>query len=180
MKSRLAGALLLVLLATDAASQTLFQDGFERGQGIGFYVRQNGGYLQQTVPHGQGYAVFVEGFRTTQGIGVWREVGGVETDIEITFDNALNLQNAVPYRVRFRVSQMDAGTTLLQARIWPVGQAEPAAWNVEATDATPVLQNLSGGIALDSWSVLQSPDPITAHTLVDDVEVEGLCIPGAP
>jgi len=33
------------------------------------------------------------------------------------------------------------------------------------------------GIALDSWSSIQNPDPITAHTLVDDVEIEELCDP---
>ncbi|NJL29052.1 MAG: SMP-30/gluconolactonase/LRE family protein, partial [Thermoanaerobaculia bacterium] len=146
-------------------------------QGVGFYVRQNGGYLQQTTPHGQGYAVFVEGFRGTPGIGVWREVDGVEQDILINFDPALGFQNGVPYRVRFRVNQVDSATTLLQAKIWPVGQTEPAAWNVRATDTTPQLQGITGGIALDSWSGIQSPNPITAHTLIDDVEVEALCNP---
>ena len=29
-------------------------------QGIGFYARQNGGYLTDTTPHGQGYAMFLE------------------------------------------------------------------------------------------------------------------------
>jgi len=145
-------------------------------QGVGFYVRQNGGYLQQTVPHGQGYAVFVEGFRGP-GIGVWREVDGVETDVEILFDAGLGLANGVPYRVRFRVEQLDPATTALRAKIWPQAGVEPAGWHVEATDTTPVLQGLFGGIALDSWSSIQSPGAITAHTLVDDVEVGEVCPP---
>ncbi|MEM9291065.1 MAG: SMP-30/gluconolactonase/LRE family protein [Acidobacteriota bacterium] len=148
-------------------------------QGIGFYVRQNGGYLDDTVPPGEGYAVFVEGFRATQGIGVWREVDGHEQPVQIHFDNGLGLQNGVPYRVRFRATQLDAATTQLQAKIWPLGQSEPAAWTVSVTDSTPELQNLSGGIALDSWSSIQSPNPITAHTLVDDLEIEALCNPVA-
>src|SRR5205814_1079180 len=49
-------------------------------QGVGFYVRQNGGYLMQTLPHGQGYAVFVAGswYGANAGIGVWRELDGTE------------------------------------------------------------------------------------------------------
>ena len=72
-------------------------------QGLGFYVRQNGGYLQQTPTHGQGYAVFVEGFRASPGIGAWREVDGNEQEVQVHFDPALNFQNGVRYRVRFRV-----------------------------------------------------------------------------
>ncbi|MCB1037267.1 MAG: SMP-30/gluconolactonase/LRE family protein [Acidobacteria bacterium] len=146
-------------------------------QGVGFYVRQNGGYLQQTSPHGQGYAVFVEGFRTTPGIGVWREVDGMEQNLQILFDPALGLTDGVPYRVRFRVHQMDASTTLLQAKIWPEAAAEPFGWQVETTDATPSLQRISGGIAVDSWSSIQSPNSIADHTLVDDIEVVELCNP---
>lgn len=146
-------------------------------QGVGFYVRQNGGYLDQTAPTGQGYAVFVEGFRGTPGIGVWREVDGHESDIQILFDNALGFLDNTLYRVRFRVNQVDASTTLLQAKTWPVGQAEPNAWHVSVTDGTPELQGISGGIALDSWSSIQSPNAITTHTLVDDIVVTHLCNP---
>lgn len=146
-------------------------------QGVGFYVRQNGGYLDQTVPAGQGYAVFVEGFRAEPGIGVWKEIDGHEIDLAITFDPALGFQDGVPYRVRFRVNQVDASSTLLQAKVWPVGDPEPGGWQVSFLDSTPELQGISGGIALDSWSVIQSPNPIVAHTLVDDVEVEALCNP---
>jgi hypothetical protein len=144
-------------------------------QGVGFYVRQNGGYLGQSVPTGQGYGVFVEGFRADPGIGVWREIDGDEQDIQILFDPKLDFQNGVPYRVRFHVRQMDATTTLLQAKIWPVAQSEPVDWHVETTDSTPVLQGVQGGIVLDSWSVTQSPNPITDHTLIDDIEVRDLC-----
>lgn len=144
-------------------------------QGVGFYVRQNGGYLQATNPLGQGYAVFVEGFRSTPGIGLWRELGGVESSLSILFDAALGLTDEVPYRVRFRVEQIDPATTRLSAKIWPLTGSEPAEWQVTIDDTTPQLQGLTGGIAFDSWSSLVSPNPITAHTRVDDLAVTTLC-----
>lgn len=146
-------------------------------QGVGFYVRQNGGYLAETTPAGQGYAVFVEGFRG-DGIGVWKEIAGVEIPLAITFDPGLGLVDDVPFRVRFRVNQVGATSTLLQAKVWPVGDPEPN-WQVTFLDSTPELQGISGGIALDSWSSIQTPNPITAVTFVDDVVIEPLCNPVA-
>ena len=147
-------------------------------QGVGFYVRQNSGYLHDTTPAGEGYAVFVEAFRGP-GIGVWREVGGSEQDIQIHFDAALGLVNGVDYRVRFRAYQLDPTTTMLQAKVWPAADVEPFGWQVEATDSTPSLQNIAGGIAIDSWSSIQAPNPIddANPTIVDDIEIVPLCDP---
>ncbi len=144
-------------------------------QGIGFYMRHNGGYLDQDTPTGGGYGVFVEGFRGFHGIGVWREVNGVEQSILI--DNGLGLTNGVPYRVRYRVHQVDAFNTRLQARIWPASDPEPLSWHVDTTDATPALQGITGAILVDSWSEIQSPNPISMHTFVDDIEVKEICNP---
>ncbi len=144
-------------------------------QGVGFYARSNGGYLAETVPQGQGYAVFIEGFRGFEGIGVWYEENGVETSIDI--DMGLDLSDGVPYRVRFRVSQASATSTWLRARIWEEGDPEPETWNVAALDSHAVLQNTAGGLALDSWSSVTEPFPIVSHTFVDDVEVTRLCNP---
>jgi hypothetical protein len=147
----------------------------EPTQGVGFYVRQNGGYLTQTNPTGAGYAIFIEGnFRGLPGLGVWREQNGNEIQIAHSVGVAGPAQNVL-YRARLQVLQSNATTTTLQAKFWPDAQAEPAAWQVSANDSTPSLQNLSGGIAVDSWSVLQSPSVITAHTFVDDIEIETLC-----
>lgn len=150
-------------------------------QGVGFYVRSNGGYLNQTTPAGQGYAVFVEGFRTTPGIGVWKEQNGSEIALEITFDPALAFTDGVRYRVRFRVNQNGPTETLLQARVWPEGSAEPAVWHVEHGDSTaPELQGVYGDLALDSWSNINPGTPgmpTPEHTLVDDIEVVRLCNP---
>jgi|CXWL01.1.fsa_nt_gi hypothetical protein len=141
-------------------------------QGVGFYVRQNGGYLQQTMPHGQGYAVFVEGFRGPR-IGVWKEEDGQEIELAFRADAALGYANGTPFRVRLRVQQSGPGSTHLQARVWPAAAAEPAAWDVDTIDATAVLQGITGGIGVDSWSTHTAP-PLTAHTLVDDILVCGL------
>ena len=40
---------------------------------------------------------------------------------------------------------------------------------------TGVLQNITGGFAIDSWSELTSG--ITAHTLVDDLQIFAVCTP---
>lgn len=146
-------------------------------QGLGFYVRQNGGYLQETPTHGQGYAVFVEGFRAAPGIGVWREIDGHEQDIVIHFDPALNFQDGVRYRVRFRVTQETPTDTRLRAKVWPEADAEPAGWHVDTTDATPALQNLSGGFAVDAWSAFTPSTPgmpPAAFQFFDDVIVRRL------
>lgn len=150
-------------------------------QGVGFYARQNGGYLQQTNPFGQGYAVFVEAFRGP-AIGVWKEEAGNEQDLQILFDAGLGLVSGVPYRVRFLLTsappfatdaRTQGGPSRLRARVWPAGSPEPVSWQVDASDSTAVLQDVAGGFAIDSWSNLTSG--ITAHTLVDDLQIFAVC-----
>jgi hypothetical protein len=149
-------------------------------QGVGFYVRQNGGHLHLTVPSGQGYAVFVEGqFRAMPGIGVWRELDGNEFMLAHSGASAPQPQAGVPYRVRFRVQQIDAANTRLQARFWAETDPEPLSWQVEFLDATAALQNLGGGIAVDSWNVRVPPAMISAHTRVDRIEIRSLCTASA-
>lgn len=136
-------------------------------QGVGFYVRQNGGYLQATTPRGQGYAAFAESFRMPAGIGAWREIDGEEQMIEAIAPFALEV--GVVYRVRLRVTQTNASTTRIQTRVWRDGEAEPAAWQVERSDGTAALQGLGGGIAVDAWSSLTSGEPFALF--VDDIVV---------
>ena len=146
-------------------------------QGIGFYVRQNGGYLMVTTPHGQGYAVFVQGFGfgIPQGLGLWKEFDGTESLIAQVAPPS-TLTNGVDYRVHFQVQQQDASHTLLRAKLWHASAPEPT-WQVGQTDTNGALQNISGGIAIDSWSSYTSPTPITAHTFVDNLELISLCAP---
>ena len=158
----------------EVAFTLVFED--QGSQGVGLYVRQNGGYLQQTPTHGQGYAVFAEGFRGFPRLGLWKEQNGVESELyHLDLPVPFAFTNGAPYGVRFRVEQQDAATTHLYGKVWALAGAEPAAWTVEGTDTTPVLQSISGGIAVDSWSSHTAPTAITAHTLVDDVAVRGIC-----
>ena len=144
-------------------------------QGVGFYIRQNGGYLDQSLPTGEGYAVFIEGtFRGMPGIGVWREVDGHEQQMAHSPNQPVVA--GTNYRVRLRVHQVDTTSTFVQAKYWEAGTAEPAGWMAEFLDSTPSLQNVSGGIAIDSWSVLNAA-PIDDHTFVDDIEIDELCNP---
>ena len=147
-------------------------------QGVGFYVRQNGGYLTQTVPNGQGYAAFVEGtFRGQPGVSVWKEQAGNEIQLQHAAAPVPPLTAGTDYRARLQVLQLDPLTTRVRAKLWLASGSEPAAWQASVDDTTSVLQNLSGGIAVDSWSVLLNPTPITAHTFVDNVELVSLCAP---
>jgi hypothetical protein len=144
-------------------------------QGVGFYVRQNGGYLTQTATHGQGYAVFVEGdFRAQPGIGLWKELDGSESPI--MHAPYQTLVAGVDYRVRFQILQSSPSQTLSRAKLWLASDAEPAAWQASVTDTTAPLQNVSGGIAVDSWSSRTSA-PISAYTFIDNIELVSLCAP---
>lgn len=150
---------------TNADISFTFEFSDAASQGIGVYVRQNGQYLQQTDPPGEGYAVFIEAFRNPVGIGVWHELGGVETVIGAV--ESYPISSGVRYRARLRVTQHDATTTRLQARIWHDGEAEPDVWNVERDDQSTPLQGIGGGIAIDAWSSLTNGS--AAMLLVDDI-----------
>jgi hypothetical protein len=146
-------------------------------QGIGFYVRQNGGYLQQTPTHGKGYAAFIEGsFRGSPGIGLWSEIDGVEGQLAHAAAPVPPLANGVVYRVRLQVQQSSAAQTSLRAKLWDATAAEPATWQVAFVDSAGVLQNVTGGVAVDSWSSLTSA-PISAYTFVDNIELISVCVP---
>lgn len=50
-------------------------------------------------------------------------------------------------RLRVRVQVSGTSPTLVRAKVWRVGEAEPSAWRVSATDTTPALQT-AGGIGV--------------------------------
>jgi hypothetical protein len=133
-------------------------------QGIGFYVRQNGGWLGHTNPTGAGYAIFVEGFRGAR-MAMWHEIDGSETEIASSAAT-LTLASNVIYQVRFRVT--GANPTRMQARLWPSGQSEPGTWQIDITDSAGPQG--AGGFAIDSWSTATS-GTLSVGTSVDDVEV---------
>ena len=120
-------------------------------QGYGFYARQNGGALQQTDPHGQGYGVYAEG-GALRSLGIWKEVDGVESPIlEVPDAVPGGVDSGVPYVIRFQCLQGD-GTTTLRAKMWREGDDEPEAWMVETEDSTPELQDQSGSFANDVYN----------------------------
>ena len=148
-------------------------------QGIGFYLRANGGYLDQTTPAGEGYAVFIEKFRQQNGqprpgLGLWYEHAGTESPLLIDFDPAYELNDETPYRVRFQMFQLNATETQLRARLWPATDPEPDVWMVSVVDDYAPLQNTAGELAVDSWSTQQNGS-ITVGTRVDDVVIRQLC-----
>jgi hypothetical protein len=59
--------------------------------------------------------------------------------------------------------------------MWPEAGAEPGAWDVEYTDDSVELQNVSGGAAADSWSEIMTGGPTPDYTFIDDVEIVPLC-----
>ena len=134
-------------------------------QGAGFYVRQNGGTLDQTMPHGQGYAVFVEGGYLGL-LGIWREVDGVEEVIDTT-PAPVVISDGLEYRIRFQCTQ-DDGFTSLRTRMWAVGDPEPMGWDVDTTDATPELQDQPGGLGADVYEYESTP-----LLWFDDIDVDG-------
>ena len=135
--------------------------------GVAVYVRNNGGYLDQTDPAGQGLGAFAEMFRSPDGIGIWRERDGNEARIGLT--EAATFQPNVPYRLRLRTTQDATDATLLQAKLWRADQAEPAAWTVERYDTSPELQNVGGWMGVDMYVHGLSGDGTPATLLVDEI-----------
>ena len=55
------------------------------------------------------------------------------------------------YRMKLRVENRADGTTLVQGKVWPVGQPEPAAWTIQKIDKIP-HRNGSPGLYADGIS----------------------------
>ena len=165
------------VLARDVEVRFAMQIEHVPSQGVGFLVRHSGAYF---TPTDQGYGVFIEGtFRgaQNQGIGIWKGVQGIESILAHSPAAVPGPSAGILYRVRYRVHQLNASSTMLQAKYWPDNIAEPIAWQVSVVDSTPELQNLTGGIAVDSASGILAPNPVTANALVDDIVVTPLCNP---
>ena len=129
-------------------------------QGAGIYARQDGRYV------GNGYALFLEGNEAGgPHLGIWRAVDGSETRFAVA-PGLVPFTAGTTYHLRFQVVQLTATATQLRGKVWPAGTIEPAAWSIETTDATPVLQNVAGTLAFDQYNYVGS-----AHVLVDSLTV---------
>ena len=100
-------------------------------------------------------------------LGFWHELNGVEILFASTPSPVT--QSDVDVRLRFRVEQIDPATTRLRAKLWPLGNPEPADWSFEALDTAPALQGVAGSIAFDVYNYFG-----TAHVFFDDVVVTSL------
>ncbi len=70
--------------------------------------------------------------------------------------------------LRVRVQVTGTTPTTVRAKVWPVGGAEPAAWQVQTTDSTPALQ-APGSIGLIGYlSSSATNGPVTI--LLDDLQ----------
>ena len=78
-----------------------------------------------------------------------KNVGGVETTLSGGRVTGLVYSSNDVLRVRLQVS--GTGTTALKTKVWRATDAEPAAWNSQASDTTAGLQ-VAGGLGLQSYT----------------------------
>jgi PKD repeat protein len=103
-----------------------------------------------------------------------RVSGGAETVLG-SYRLPANYTPGTVLEVRFATE--GTGTTTLRAKVWPAGTAEPAAWQVTATDTTAVLQR-AGAVRVDLY---HSSTATTAQTVrLDDLQVVDTGAPAAP
>jgi large repetitive protein len=103
-------------------------------------------------------------------VAVEKVVGGVETALASRTVPGLTAGAGDPLRVRLLVR--GAGSTTVSAKVWRAATAEPGAWQVSATDATPRLQ-APGAVGLSTYlsgtatnaPVTVSFDDLTASTV---------------
>jgi hypothetical protein len=72
-------------------------------------------------------------------------------------------------RFSVRFEQAGANPTVVRARMWPTGTAEPATWLVTATDTTAALQ-VPGGTGISAYLSSGSTGTMVTAT-VDNVVV---------
>ncbi|VAW94865.1 hypothetical protein MNBD_GAMMA22-1661 [hydrothermal vent metagenome] len=138
-------------------SDVVFTVEFENfaNQGIGFYARQNGGYLTALATNGQGYGVYWQG-NTTPEFDIRYELNGVESVIAAVGDplgvGQVVLDNTA-YKIRFKITQINANSnTELSAKVWLASDSEPATWNIKTSSSINGLQDISGGFAVDAFN----------------------------
>jgi hypothetical protein len=148
-------------------------------QGVGVYVRSNGGHLVNTNPVGQGYAVFIERFSNDQSrFGLWYEHNGIESVLTRTAQMPSGMPydflDETKYQVKFQVFQEDMNNTRLRAKIWRNGNSEPTQWHITTLSNYTPLQNTVGGVAVDSFNT-QSTGSIIDGIRVDDIVIKNIC-----
>ncbi|MET0933770.1 MAG: PKD domain-containing protein [Mycetocola sp.] len=102
-------------------------------------------------------------------VGVARVVGTTETLVANKAMTGFTYTAGAVLETRFEVVSIDATSTTLRAKVWPQGQAEPAAWFVTATDTQAELQN-AGQVGVSAYVTSTNTNgPVLVR--VDDVTV---------
>jgi hypothetical protein len=97
-----------------------------------------------------------------------KSVNGAVTTLGSASLSPLTFNVADTYNVRVRVSGTAPAT--VQAKVWKVGTAEPAGWQVTSTDSDPVLQK-AGSVAVTAYlSGSATIAPLQVH--IDDFLVQ--------
>uniref|UniRef100_UPI00378376CA PKD domain-containing protein n=1 Tax=Nakamurella sp. TaxID=1869182 RepID=UPI00378376CA len=98
-----------------------------------------------------------------------KRVGGVETNLAM-ITLPITVTAATSYSLAIRLAPSGA-STVLSAKLWPTGTAEPTAWQVSATDGTAALQG-AGSVRLSSYLSSSATAPVT--TTFDDLVISRL------
>ena len=109
---------------------------------FGFSAVPTGGgaYAYVAVRHtSQGeYRIRIRVLATSVVVQVTKVVSGTETTVASVTAAGVTYNAGDVLRMKFAVN--GTGTTTLQGKVWKVGAAEPAAWNVTTSDTTAGLQ----------------------------------------
>jgi PKD repeat protein len=139
------------------------------------------GIRLDAAPTGAGTYVYLVGRRTAGGhyrgvvrfsadgtvrLGVSRVVSGAETTLRtVVLPGSYTLGSTL--QVRLDLSGGGSGSTVLNAKAWAGGTAEPEGWQVSATDATAALQ-APGGVGITAY-VSGSATAVPVRVDVDDL-----------
>jgi hypothetical protein len=98
-----------------------------------------------------------------------KRVGGVETNLAAV-SPPITVAANTSYSLAIRLAPSGA-STVVSAKLWPTGAAEPTAWQVSATDGTAALQG-AGSVKLSSYLSGSATAPVT--TSFDDLVITRL------
>jgi hypothetical protein len=79
-------------------------------------------------------------FGNTQELELHPWQAADEMTVRVPFQWATNTW----YRLKLRVDNRPDGTALVRGKVWPTGQAEPAAWTIQKTDRIPHVKGSPG------------------------------------
>lgn len=94
------------------------------------------------------YRVRIRTFSTKTTITLYRMVNNAETSLGVVTLPTLVYGAGDTFRLQLRA--VGSGTTTLDAKVWRLGDAEPADWQITRTDTTASLQG-AGGVGLVSY-----------------------------